>query len=162
MGYQIGVLLHLAPTTVCPYFLSPIAPSDSLSGCPQSGLYIWLGWGYPQCSFLMFISISPHVDWSHLACSPPHESNIFHLMWIISQNSCEVTPFPSINKVLCESPIMAPENATEFKVKWSTPRWVSNWSHALAIFWSPKAAHKVFRCQNEKEFFILNHVSSLF
>ena len=36
----------------------------------------------------------------NLACSPPHENNIFHLMWNNYQNIDKATPIPSISHLL--------------------------------------------------------------
>ena len=66
----------LAPTPHLP--LPYLAPSASWLGC--------LFW----CLFQSHLTLVQ----AHLVCSPPRESNIFHLTWKKSQNSHEATPFP--------------------------------------------------------------------
>ena len=88
----------LAPPHLSIWPLLPPGPTPSCScSCltPSPAL--------PQCSFLIFLSISPHMGWSYLTCSAPCKNNIFHLSRKNSQNSREASPF-SINKVLYESP----------------------------------------------------------
>ena len=85
---------HLASAYIWPHPWPPQSGCPSVCLCPPPNL---ASIGVPlQCSFLMFISISLYVGWSHLTYSPPHQNNVFHLMWKNSQNSCEATPFPSI------------------------------------------------------------------